>query len=87
MSAIESTYNEFRHQLSEVLHNSQKNLLNLNAFSTIFIIMMENIGDPMTVCEPQSPTTQNINSQMPSLDRMLNSVAGSVGETLEGEHD
>ena len=48
--------------------------------SIMFSIMMEKIGNPVTVCEPQSPTSQNTNLQMPSLDRMLNSVAGSAGD-------
>ena len=82
MSAIESTHNEFRQQMSEVLHNSQKNTLVLNNLSTMFSIMMEKMGNPVTVCETQSPTTQNTNSQMPSLDRMLNSRAGSAGDPL-----
>ena len=41
--------------------------------------MME-MGNPVTVCETQSPTTHNTNSQMPSLDHMLNSVVGSAGD-------
>lgn len=80
MSAIESTHNEFKQQLSEVLQSSQKNQLVLNNMSTMLSIMMEKIGNHVTVCEPQSPTTQNTNSQMPSLDRMLNSMAGSAGD-------
>ena len=80
MSAIESTQVEFRQQMSEFLQSSNQNQLVLNNLSTMFSIMMEKIGNPVPVCETQSPTTQNTNSQMPSLDRMLNSVAGSAGD-------
>ena len=80
MSAIENTHNEFRQQLSEVLHSSQKNQVVLNNLSTMFSIMMEKMGNPVTACETLSPTTQNTNSQMPSLDRMLHSGAGSAGD-------
>ena len=80
MSAIESTHLEFRQQLSEVLQSSNQNQLVLKNLSTMFTIMMEKMGNPVTVGETQSPTTQNTNSQMPSLDRMLNSVAGSAGD-------
>ena len=80
MSAIESTHNEFRQQLSEVLQSSQKNQVVLNNLSTMFSIMMEKMGNPVTVCETQSPTAQNTNSQMPSLDRMLHSGVGSGGD-------
>ena len=43
--------------------------------------MMEKISDPRSVSEPKSPTTQNTNSHMPSLDPILNSWAGSAGDT------
>lgn len=81
MSAIESTHLEFRQQLSELLQGSNQNQAVLNNLSTMFSIMMEKIGNPVPVCETQSPTTQNTNSQMPSLDRMLDSLAGSAGDT------
>ena len=94
MSAIESTQVEFRQQMSELLQNSNKNQLVLNNLSTMFSIMMEKLGNPVPVCETQSPTTQNTNSEMPSAERMLDSVAGSAGETppprpktVEGIHE
>ena len=80
MSAIESSHAEFRQQFSEFLQSSNQNQLVLNNLSTMFSIMMEKMGNPVPVCETQSPTTQNTNSQMPSLDPMLNSVAGSAGD-------
>ena len=90
-SAIENTHLEFRQQLSEVLQSSNQNQLILNNMSTMFSIMMEKMDNPVTICETQSPTTQNINSQMPSLDRMLNSVAGSAADpppkTVEGIYE
>ena len=79
MSAIESTHNEFRQQLSDVLQSTNQNQLVLKNLSTMFSILMEKIGNPMTVSEPRSPTAQNTNSQMPSLDHRLNSGAGSAG--------
>ena len=85
--ALESTQNELRQQLSAVLHTSQtnqrslqQNTLVLNNLSSMFSIMMEKIGNPVSVSEPKLPTTQNTNSHMPSLDPLLNSVAGSAGD-------
>ena len=82
MSAIESTHNEFRQQFSDLLQSTNQNQQVLKNLSSMFCIMMEKIGNPMTVGEPQSPTAQNTNSQMPSFDRMLNSGAGSAGDPL-----
>ena len=93
MSAIESTHLEFRQQLSEVLQSLNQNQLVLNNMSTMFSIMIEKMGNPVTVCETHSPTTQNTNSQFPSLNRMLNSEADSAGDpcpppkTVEGIYE
>ena len=88
INALENTKNEFKQQLSEVLHTSQtnqqslqQNTLVLNNVSSMFSIMMEKIGNPGVVYDPKSPTGQNTNSHMPSLDPMLNSDPGSVGDT------
>ena len=81
LSAVESTQNEFKQQLSEVLHTSQQNTLVLNNLSSMFTIMMEKLGNPPTVCEPKSATPQNTNSHMPSSEPMLNSWDGSAGDT------
>ena len=88
ISALESAHVEFKQQISEVLHNSQNNqqslqqdTLVLNNLSTMVSIMMHKIGNPGSSSEPKSPTPQNTNSLMPSLDPMLNSWAGSEGDT------
>ena len=92
ISALESTKNEFKQKLSEVLHTSQtnqqslqQNTLVLNNLSSMFSIMMEKIGNPRVVYEPKSPTGQNTNSHMPSLDPMLNSDPHSAGDTPTGK--
>ena len=86
--ALESTQNEFKQQLSKVLYTSQinqqsvqQNTLILNNLSLMFSIMMEKIGNPGFVFEPKSPSTQSTNSHMPSLDPMLNSMAGCADDT------
>ena len=81
LSAVESTQNDLKQQLSEVLHTSQQNTLVLNNLSSMFTIMMEKLGNPVTVCEPKSATPQNTNSHMPSSEPMLKSWDGSAGDT------
>ena len=88
ISALESTQNDFKLQLSEVLQTTssaqqslQQNTLVLSTLSSMFSIMMEKIGNPGPVCDPKSPIVQNTNSHMPSSEPMLNSWAGSAGET------
>ena len=80
ISAIEGTQSEFREQMSEVLHTSQQNTLVLNNLKSMFSIIMEKIGNPVSVLEPKSPTTKTVTSQGPSVDRMFVSVACSGGE-------
>ena len=82
MSAIERTHNEFRQKFFDLLQNTNQNQQVLKNLSTMFSIMMEKIRNPMTVGEPQSPTAQNTNSQMPTFDRMLNSVCDAKFATL-----
>ena len=89
ISALESTHAEFKQHLSEVLHTSQtnqqalhQNTLVLTNLTSMVSIMMEKLGNQGTVFEPTTPTTQNTNSHMPSLDPMLNSGVGSEGDTL-----
>ena len=88
INALESTHVEFKQKLSKVLHTSQtnqqslqQNTLVLNNLSSMFSIMMEKIGNLGSISEPKSPTPQNTNSHMPSLDPMLNSWEGSEGDT------
>ena len=81
ITAVESAQNEFKQQLSEVLHSTQQNTQVLNNLSSMFAVMMEKFGNPVTVCEPKSPTPQNTNSHMPSSELMLNSMDGSGGDT------
>ena len=81
MSAIESTHAKFEQQMSEVLHSSQQNTVVLNNLSSMFSILMEKMGTQATIFEPTTPTAQVTNSNMPSLDPILNSGAGSDGET------
>ena len=47
----------------------------------MFSMMMEKLGNPVTVCKPKSPAPQNTNSHMPSSEPLLNSWDGSVGDT------
>jgi hypothetical protein len=81
MSMVESTQNEFKQQLFDLVHTSQQNTVVLNNLSSMFAIMMEKIGNPVTVCDPKSPTPQNTNSHMPSSEPILNSCDGSPGDT------
>ena len=81
MTAVESLQNEFKQHLSEVLQSSQQNTLVLNNLSSMFSIMMEKWGNPVTVCEPKSTTPQNTNSHMPSSKPMFNSWDGSASDT------
>jgi hypothetical protein len=81
MTAVESQQNEMKQQLSEVLQSSQQNTQVLNNLSSMFSIMMEKLGNPVTVCESKSNTPQNTNSHMPSSEPMLNSWHGSAGDT------
>ena len=81
MSIVESTQNEFKQQLSDLVHTSQQNTVVLNNLSSMFAIMMEKIGNPVTVWDPKSPTPQNTNSHMPSSEPILNSCDGSPGDT------
>ena len=81
MSVVESTQNEFKQQLSDLVHTSQQNTLVLHNLSSMFAIMMEKMGNSATVCEPKSATPQNTNSHMPSSEPMLASWDGSAGDT------
>jgi hypothetical protein len=81
ITAVESTQNEFKQQLSEELHSSQQNTMILNNLSSMLSIMMKKLGNPVNVCEPKLPTPQNTNSHMPSLESMLISWDGSAGDT------
>ena len=74
MSALEGTQNEFRQQMSEVLHTSQQNTLVLNNLSSMFSIVMEKIGNPVSVGEPKSPRNKALNSDVPSVDRSMFSI-------------
>jgi hypothetical protein len=88
ISALESTHAEFKQQISEVLQTSQtaqqslqQNTLVLNNLSSMVCILMEKIDNQGSVIEPTTPTAQNTNSHMPSLDPVLISGAGSEGDT------
>ena len=85
ISAIESVQNEFKLQLSEVMQtvqsNQQQTSVYLKNLSSMVSSMMEKIGQVQTVCDPKSPPAQITNSLMPSLEPMLNSGAGSAGDT------
>ena len=88
ISALENTHADFKQQLSGILHTSQsnqqslqQNTLVLKNLSSMFSILMEKIDNQGSVFEPTTPTAQNTNSHMPSLDPMLNSWAGSEGDT------
>lgn len=52
----------------------------LNNLSLMLSIMIEKMGNPRFVSELNSPIAKNTNSHMPSLDPLLNSVAGSAGD-------
>ena len=80
ISALEGTQNEFRQQMFEVLLNQQQNTLVLNNLSSMFSIMMEKIGNPVSVSEPKKPKTKTTTLQVPSVDRMFISMACSAGD-------
>ena len=81
MSAIESTQAKVDQQLSEVLHTSQQTTQVLNNLTSMFTIIMAKMGNQTPILEPTTPTAQNTNSNMPSVDPMLNSGAGSEEDT------
>lgn len=85
ISAIESVQNEFKLQLSEVMQtvqsNQQQTSVYLKNLSSMVSSMMKKIGQVQTVCDRKSPPAQITNSLMPSLEPMLNSGAGSAGDT------
>ena len=89
MSAIEITQAKVDQQLSEVLHTSQQTTQVLNNLTSMFTIMMAKMGNSGSILEPTTPTAQNTNSNMPSVDPMLNSGACSEEDTppQEGPND
>lgn len=81
MSAIEITQAKVDQQLCEVLHTSQQTTQVLNNLTSMFTIMMAKMGNSGSILEPTTPTAQNTNSNMPSVDPMLNSGACSEEDT------
>ena len=85
ISALESTQNDIKMKLAEVMQtyqsNQEENTLVLKNLSSMVSIMMERIGGVQSERDPKLPPPQFNNSEMPTSEPILNSWAGSAGDT------